>query len=89
MCDYVFLDGDGMKYNPFGPAGETVEGSRRIRQILGGRKLSTEFPTDNMLYWPKILFPFRSIFCSSELSLTGIIVLMCCAPTRSYPTYRG
>jgi hydroxyacylglutathione hydrolase len=41
ICDYVFLDGDGMKYNPFGPVGQTVEGSRRIREILEGRKLST------------------------------------------------
>jgi len=40
ICDYVFLDGDGMKYNPFGPAGQTVEGGRRIQEILKGRKLS-------------------------------------------------
>jgi hydroxyacylglutathione hydrolase len=40
ICDYIFLDGGGMKYNPFGPAGETVEGGRRIRGILEGRKLS-------------------------------------------------
>lgn len=41
ICDSVFLDGDGMKYNPFGPAGLTVAGGRRIREILEGRKLST------------------------------------------------
>lgn len=41
ICDYVFLDGDGMKYNPFGPAGQTGEGGRRIHEILEGRKLST------------------------------------------------
>jgi glyoxylase-like metal-dependent hydrolase (beta-lactamase superfamily II) len=40
ICDYVFLDGDSMKYNPFGPAGLTVSGGSRIRQILNGRKLS-------------------------------------------------
>jgi len=41
ICDYVFLDGDGMKYNPFGPAGRTLEGGNRISKILEGRKLST------------------------------------------------
>jgi glyoxylase-like metal-dependent hydrolase (beta-lactamase superfamily II) len=41
ICDYVFLDGDGMKYNPFGPAGLTVSGGCRILEILKGRKLST------------------------------------------------
>jgi hydroxyacylglutathione hydrolase len=40
ICDYVFLDGDGMKYNPFGPAGRTVKGGNRIREILKGRKLT-------------------------------------------------
>jgi hypothetical protein len=29
-----------MKYNPFGPAGQTVAGGGRIREILEGRKLS-------------------------------------------------
>jgi len=41
ICDYVFLDGDGMKYNPFGPAGLTVAGGGRIRDILARRKLTT------------------------------------------------
>lgn len=41
ICDYVFLAGDGMKYNPFGPADRTVAGGHHIREILGGRKLST------------------------------------------------
>jgi hypothetical protein len=41
ICDYVFLDGDGMKYNPFGPAGLTVAGGVRISEIIAGRKLST------------------------------------------------
>jgi glyoxylase-like metal-dependent hydrolase (beta-lactamase superfamily II) len=41
ICDYVFLDGDGMKYNPFGPVGRTVAGGHRISEILDGRKLTT------------------------------------------------
>ena len=41
ICDYVFLDGDGMKLNPFGPAERTIEGSRRIRELLDGRQLAT------------------------------------------------
>ena len=41
ICDYVILEGDGMKYNPFGPADRTIAGGHRIREILAGRKLST------------------------------------------------
>ncbi len=41
ICDYVFLNGDGMKYNPFGPGDRTIAGGRRIREILAGRKLTT------------------------------------------------
>ena len=41
ICDYVFLDDDSMKYNPFGPAGLTVAGGRVIRGLIEGRQLST------------------------------------------------
>lgn len=41
ICDYVFLAGDGMKYNPYGPADRTMAGGRRIGEILAGRKLAT------------------------------------------------
>ena len=41
ICDYVFLDDEGMKFNPFGPVGETVKGGHRIREILEGRRLNT------------------------------------------------
>jgi hypothetical protein len=41
ICDYVFLDGDGMKLNPFGPADRTIAGSRRICELLAGRQLTT------------------------------------------------
>jgi hypothetical protein len=40
MCDYVFLQNDGMRYNPFGPAGETISGGSRIREILKDRDLA-------------------------------------------------
>jgi hydroxyacylglutathione hydrolase len=41
VCDYVFLAGDAMKYNPFGPADQTIAGGIRMGEILKGRKLST------------------------------------------------
>jgi hypothetical protein len=40
MCDYVFLHQGGMQYNPFGPAGETIAGGSRIREILKNRHLT-------------------------------------------------
>lgn len=41
ICDYVFLDGNGMKLNPYGPADLTIAGSRRLRELLDGRQLTT------------------------------------------------
>jgi len=41
ICDYLFLDGAGMKYNPFGPAGLTLAGGRKIRDIVEERELTT------------------------------------------------
>lgn len=41
ICDYVFLDKGGMKFNPFGPGDRTLEGGRRLNELLKGRQLST------------------------------------------------
>ncbi len=40
ICDYVFLDGKTIKYNPFGPVDRTIAGGHKIREIISGRKLS-------------------------------------------------
>jgi len=40
ICDYVFVDGGRMAYNPYGPAGDTIEGGRRIRERVEGRELN-------------------------------------------------
>lgn len=40
LCDYVFLEKEYMRYNPFGPAGDTVAGGNRIREILTGKDFS-------------------------------------------------
>lgn len=40
VCDYVFIEKLGMKYNPFGPGDRTVRGGRAIRETLRGRDLS-------------------------------------------------
>jgi hypothetical protein len=40
ICDYVFLDGNALKYNPFGPVNRTIAGGNRIREILSNRQLS-------------------------------------------------
>lgn len=41
ICDYVFLEGNDMRFNPFGPQKETREGAAKINTVLQGRKLST------------------------------------------------
>ena len=41
ICDYVFIEANAMKYNPFGPAGLTVAGGSLIRDIIEGHNLST------------------------------------------------
>lgn len=40
ICDYVFVEGKRMVYNPYGPAGDTIEGGRRIRERLETRDLN-------------------------------------------------
>jgi hypothetical protein len=40
ICDYVFLEGDAMKFNPFGSLERTIAGGRRIREHLEGRKVA-------------------------------------------------
>lgn len=39
ICDYVFVEGKRMAYNPFGPAGDTIEGGSRIREKLKARDI--------------------------------------------------
>ena len=52
ICDYVFLDGDGMKLNPFGPADQTIAGSRRIRELLDKRQLATVCGYNYVIEYP-------------------------------------
>jgi hypothetical protein len=52
ICDYVFLDGDGMKLNPFGPADRTIAGSRRLRELLAGRQLARVCGYNYVLDYP-------------------------------------
>ncbi len=40
ICDYVFLTGNGMTFNPFGPPVETRRNAKKIRQIIEGRKIT-------------------------------------------------
>ncbi len=40
ICDYVFLRGDEMTFNPFGPGRETREGGKKIGHIIEGRKIT-------------------------------------------------
>ena len=40
ICDYVFLNGGEMRYNPFGPEKDTGEGGRKLKSIIEGRKIN-------------------------------------------------
>ncbi len=40
VCDYVFLKGEGMRFNPYGPEKETIEGAHKINKIIEGRKIN-------------------------------------------------
>ncbi|PKN63313.1 MAG: MBL fold metallo-hydrolase [Deltaproteobacteria bacterium HGW-Deltaproteobacteria-15] len=39
ICDYVFVEETRMVYNPFGPAGDTIEGGNRILEKLKKREI--------------------------------------------------
>lgn len=53
ICDYVFLAGNGMKLNPYGPADQTIAGSRRIRELLDGRQLATVCGYNYVIDYPE------------------------------------
>ncbi|MDR4509461.1 MAG: MBL fold metallo-hydrolase [Candidatus Brocadiaceae bacterium] len=40
ICDYVFLKGEEMKFNPYGPERNTREGGKKIQGIIGNRKIA-------------------------------------------------
>ena len=40
-CDLVFLKGERARYNPYGPADETAQAGRKLRDILEGRDVAT------------------------------------------------
>jgi hypothetical protein len=41
LCDYLFIKGDSMQYNPFGPEKLTQEGGKKILSIIYQRNIST------------------------------------------------
>jgi hypothetical protein len=41
ICDYVFLENAGMRFNPYGPPEETAARAARIGEIVNGRPLTT------------------------------------------------
>lgn len=53
ICDYVFLDGNSMKLNPFGPSNLTIAGSHRIRELLHGRQLTTVCGYNYVIDYPE------------------------------------
>jgi hydroxyacylglutathione hydrolase len=53
ICDYVFLTDNRMKYNPFGPADRTMEGGRRIAEILRDRKITTVCGYNYLVEYPE------------------------------------
>ncbi|MGZ8945566.1 MAG: rubredoxin-like domain-containing protein [Methylococcaceae bacterium] len=41
ICDYVFLTGAGMRFNPYGPEQETRKRAQRIHEIVKAKSLKT------------------------------------------------
>lgn len=61
ICDYVFLKGNGMKLNPFGPADRTMAGCRRIRELLADRQLTTVCGYNYVIEFPEWWHRFKSV----------------------------
>ena len=40
ICDYVFNAAKDMKFNPYGPKAETIQGGFHIRELLEGRNIN-------------------------------------------------
>jgi len=41
ICDYTFLKGDDLVFNPYGPKADTKEGGKKLKAITEGRKLAS------------------------------------------------
>ena len=41
ICDYVFLKGSEMRFNPYGPEGATKEGGSKLKNVIEGRAITT------------------------------------------------
>ncbi|PPK70787.1 hypothetical protein B0F88_108142 [Methylobacter tundripaludum] len=41
ICDYVFLTGADMRFNPYGPEQETIKRAQRIHEVVKARPLKT------------------------------------------------
>ncbi|MBD3195724.1 MAG: hypothetical protein GF317_11750 [Candidatus Lokiarchaeota archaeon] len=39
VCDYVFLEEMGMRFNPYGPFNSTREGALRLKKIIDGKTI--------------------------------------------------
>jgi hydroxyacylglutathione hydrolase len=61
ICDYVFLEDDGMKLNPFGPADRTRAGYHRIRELFADRRLATVCGFNYVIEFPEWWRRFVSV----------------------------
>ncbi len=53
LCDYVFVKPERMKFNPYGPPGETREGAKKIKEIVGSRSISVVCGYDYVENYPE------------------------------------
>lgn len=61
ICDYVFLQENGMKLNPFGSADRTMAGCRHIRNLLADRRLATVCGYNYVIDFPEWWRRFESV----------------------------
>ncbi|MBE0523587.1 MAG: MBL fold metallo-hydrolase [Methanosarcinales archaeon] len=64
MCDYVFYGKKGMRFNPFGPVSETIEGGFHIKELLDGRDISKVCAVDYVMDFNDWILGFDGLLAS-------------------------
>lgn len=64
MCDYVFYGKKGMRFNPFGPVSETINGGFHIKELLDGRDISKVCAVDYVMDFNDWILGFDGLLAS-------------------------
>lgn len=51
ICDYIFIKSSNVKFNPYGPYQDTLEGGKQLKKIIGKRKITFVCGYNYIMEW--------------------------------------